>query len=240
MADFIVERTPKGFDTFKMIKPIFRKAKKVKVSKNDFFNFSANCLRKEKKYTICPSIDGLSMDTYLKEKAFYNNKHFFSDFNTRTTWFFDIANEEVEVVEYDEEDEKIYLVHLTGKVRVYLPDGNLLFEMDNFKFNYANFFKYSKRYVELLLQNACNGIYQSARDIDEIHKELYASANKDLPIWGCDTCNETFNNVDEFYCHLIEEGHNDGIFTSHPFDKEAQRVKQLVANKIARMKESAE
>ena len=195
-----------------------------------FFNYSSVCLKETNKYTLCPNIEKMSMDTYLKEKAYYNNKHYFSDFNMRTIWTYDIKNEEIEEFEYEEE--VYYLVRIIGIVSIYAPNDKMLTRIEDFKFNYLKNYKYSKRYIELLMQNACNGIYQTARDIDEMYKELYSSANHSLPVWCCDTCMEVFVNLDEFFYHLIEEGHMDGVFNEHPFDNEVKRVKNLVENKI--------
>ena len=131
MPNFIVERTPKGFNVFKMIKPLIGKEKKIEVSKNDFFNYSSVCLKETNKYTLCPNIEKMSMDTYLKEKAYYNNKHYFSDFNMRTTWTYDIKNEEIEEFEYEEE--VYYLVRIIGIVNIYAPNGKMLTRIEDFK-----------------------------------------------------------------------------------------------------------
>ena len=239
MDNFIMKRTPKGFEVYKTTKNLLGKEKMVDVSKNEFFDYSSKYFKETGEYIVYPNVKNMEMATYLKEKAYYNNKHFFSDFNMRTTWLYNVKEENVKEYIDEYEDDTYYLVKIVGNVRIYSSDSRLMLELKNFEFEYLSTFKYSKRYIELLMQNACNGIYQSARDIDEMYKELYTASNNALPVWCCSTCTKVFMNLDEFYSHLIEEEHMDGIFTEHPFDEEVQRIKRTIQYKIKNHQESS-
>lgn len=228
-VDFIV-KTQDGRITeiFKNVKGIFKKNKLKKVSSKELFTFTRTCFEKDRQFII-PSISGITKENYLSAKASYGLFNNFSDFNQRTVWSF---TPESNVYDMLEEDGQIFYVgKIKGKIVVKGEDGRVIFE-GMLTHPYASPFKMSAKCVELLFQNATNGVYQTARDLEAVNKELNElSNNKDRALWICESCGEKFNTLDEFFCHLIEEKHWDSILECHPYDKECTRVRSLIEEK---------
>ena len=83
---FNVKISPEGkLSVYTKTKRFFRE-KLTKVSLIEFFNSSKRYLIQTGKYSIFPSMVGISPTTYLTNKAEFNLLNGFSDFNQRTTW----------------------------------------------------------------------------------------------------------------------------------------------------------
>lgn len=228
MEFIIKENSGTGLkEIFKEVKSLFGKTKLKKVSPDEYYRYSRDYLLSSKgNYSICPKLKGSNMLEYLTEKSNYNNQHFTSDFNCRTIWKLNIKNEQI--IGFG----PLQIKNFSGTMEVRTEDGTLVFSPMDIQFSLPvnSTIMASTRILELLLQNACNGIYQNARDVEEYNIQVRKDCNLplDTPLYVCEECGETFANLDEFFCHLIKEAHFDSILTSHPFDKEVLRVKKLV------------
>lgn len=226
LVDFYVERTEKGYKFFKPVKGLFNKMKKKEVSADEFFAFSRNLL-KERGF-ILPKIKGISKEAYMDLKASYGLEKAKSDFGQRTKWSFLCQEENAEEIVFS--GYKLYQGNLKGIFTVRGENNELLLEGE-MNYPYIQAHKMTPRMVELLLQNSSNGIYTSARDIENFNAEVdritgieYSSKDN----WICEECGKTFKTIDEFFCHLIEEKHQDSVLETHPYDKECIFVKNQI------------
>lgn len=225
-TDFYVEyKDGKLTNISKSVKGLFNKKKFKKSSPEELFGYSKKLL-KEDKYKL-PLVEGLNKELYLSMKASYGMKNNFSDFETRTKWTF-ICKEDV----CDEKIDKFgkyYIGCLEGNVIVKDENNNLIFE-GYIKHPYVQNYRMTPKCLELLFQNATNGIYQNARDIEAFHNEMEKMTGVEREHnWICEECNEKFKTLDELFCHLIEEQHHDSILDCHPYDKECLRVRNLIS-----------
>lgn len=99
--------------------------------------------------------------------------------------------------------------------------------------DHFDYWNYSEDYIALLIQNAINGNLQTARDIEKTmlkyNEDIYMEEG--WPIFKCDECGEKFLNLNDFYCHLLEEGHYDSFLDEFPNDRETLHVKNMLERK---------
>lgn len=217
-------------EVFREVKTIFGKKKLKKVSLDEYYSFTRNSLKENKNgYRISPKVKGEDSISYLANKSVYNREHFVSDFDFRTTWSLTLKEEN----HYLENNKPVK--DLNFDLVVYDTKGNILFGSKDFIFTTeeSEDSEAIRELLEYLYQNACNGIYQTARDIEGYilaSRKVY-QVQEDAPLYKCEECGELFYSLNEFFYHLIEEGHLDSILTTFPFDKEVLRVKKLVETK---------
>lgn len=225
-ADFYVEfKDGKLIKILKSVKGFFNKKKLKDASQDELFGYTKSLL-KENKYQL-PIVEGLNQETYLSMKATYGMRHNFSDFGQRTSWTF-ICKEDV-CKEITDKEGKFYIGQLEGDVIVKGANNQIIFE-GNIRHPYIHNFRMTPKCLELLFQNATNGIYQTARDIEAIHKEFDKLTGEEREFnWICEECGQKFKTLDELFCHLIEEQHHDSILDCHPYDKECIRVRNLIS-----------
>lgn len=214
------------------VKKWFKEVKE-NVSLSEFFNVNKVAARMGVDgYCIFPQIKGMSPNSYLYTKARYNLLNGYSDFNKRTIWnitnFSTTQKRVVSSLENMENEPPLYLGEISGSLNVVDEEGNVIFNDDNFKFNYYDNHIYSERESELILQNAANGMFTTARDlyyyIDEVNKNCGQGGAKLI----CEECGEIFESLPEFFSHLIETGHKDSILAMHRFDPEIRKVIGLI------------
>lgn len=226
-ANYIVQLTPDGkLSVYTKTKKFFRE-KMQQVSLLEFFNTSKRDLLMKGRYSIFPNAVGIGTNTYLSAKAQYNLLNGQSDFNQRTVWKISNFADEHEKVKVTD-DISIYSGTITGDLNVSDASGNTIFSQENFSLPYADSHIPSEKEAELLLQNAANGTYTTARDrfayLDEVHKNCGLGGAKLI----CEECGEIFDSLPEFFSHLIETGHKDSILSMHKDDPEIKKLIGLI------------
>lgn len=177
-------------------------------------------------YSIVPRVSGLSPQDYLYMKSDYNLKHKESDFGKRVLW--DIADIEEECSTEIIEGNTYYSGSLTGKITITDTEENIIFQSDNWHFNYFDKFKMDAKFIKLLNQNACNGIYQTAREQFDLVTQFSEGRCEKASKLRCEVCDEIFDSIPEFFCHMIEENHYDSILDDFIYDPEVIRIKNLI------------
>lgn len=199
------------------------------VTQEEYYGYSRNNLITKGFYTMNPSISGTTLQEYLLKKSIFANKHKFSDFNCRTIWNLLNAKTSTKEANLPGFEGPVKITTLSGDLLVKDSNDNPMFVQEGYSIVLLG--DASVRYLELLCQNACNGIYQSARDIEAFIAEADKLDKKGPhPYYVCETCGETFNDLNAFLCHLIETKHKDSIIENHPYDREIIRVKNLIEN----------
>lgn len=214
-------------------KGFFRK----KVSEEAFFGAQREYLKETGNYKLLPVLEGEILDTitYFYNKSFFSRKNNWeSDFGKRVKVKAEFVEDEKykKAVEENYSPKSIYL-----KVWIFNEKtGNNLFGQDFFiirvwySLDNYEYWNYSAEYIALLIRNALNGNLQTARDIEETLKKrnLDIYMEEGWPIFKCDECDEKFLSLNEFYCHLLEEGHYDSFLDEFPNDRETLHVKNML------------
>ena len=229
-----LKRTPNGVEINETKKSWFGRKRKKKVTETNFFSFSKDELERTGSYAIVPHIEKgaikYSILQYLEDKAKFNLKNNLSDFNFRTIWKFKINKEETNSTN------GVELKTTIGELNCYDEKGRPVLSPLTMEFTMPITDKGgvpSSRTIELLIQNACNGKYQTARDIEEYEYSFMHDMGDTIGrnLYYCEECGEEFKNLNEFFYHLIDQEHFDSILTSHKYDKEVLRVKELIERK---------
>lgn len=208
------------------------------VSEKDFFGAQRKYLNETNMYRILPVLENGTLDTitFLEKKAYLSRKNNWeSDMGERVSVKAEFS--ELKKIQETYEKNPYYIPKCINlKVWIYSEKtGNPLFK-DNFTikifYSYENYeyWNYSADYLSLLIRNAINGNLQTARDIEETlqKRNLDIYLEKGWNIFKCDECNERFNNLNDFYCHLLEEGHYDSFLDEFPNDRETLHVKNML------------
>lgn len=216
------------------------------ISKEDFFCFQREMIRKRQEYQLVPYLKNGTLDviTYFKQKASLarlNNWN--SDFGKRVK----VKCEFIEDNSYKEAINATKVKELPRslflKVWILNEQTNKNIFEDNFYFNLRivysfenyEYWNYSAEYIALLIRNAINGNLQTARDIEETIlkriEDVYMEEGRD--IFECDICDKKFKNLNELFSHLIEENHYDSFLDEFPNDNEVQRIKNVIKKGLA-------
>lgn len=226
---FNVKISPDGkLSVYTKTKKFFRE-KLTKVSLIEFFNSSKRYLVQTGKYSIFPSMVGISPTTYLTNKAEFNLLNGFSDFNQRTTWKINNFGEEHKKI-MEVEGTPVYEGKIFGSLYINDAKGNTMMKIDDFELPFINSHIVSEKEAELLLQNACNGVFTTARDRVSLLDEVQKNEGLGNTRFICEECGEIFDSLPEFFSHLIETGHKDSILTMHKYDPEIKKVIGLMNN----------
>lgn len=204
----------------------FFREKLEKVDLRKFFSEGKESIKLGKSYSIIPAVSGLSSQDYLYQKSLFNLHKRESDFGQRTIWKLRDTKWDIETANID----NLTLYHglLNGTLEISDTNGTLLFSSKNYSFEYVDTFEMDEHIIELLNQNACNGVYQTARETFElidIFTKKRTGLNAKL---RCEECGEIFDSIPAFYSHLIENKHYDSILDSNIYDPEVIRIKNVV------------
>ena len=220
----------------KFYKGIFMK----NVSEKDFFGAQREYLKKTGRYKILPILENGTLDsiTYLYTKSILSRKNNWeSDFGERVSVKAEFLKEDEFIEEYNKKPyhapKYIYLkVWICNeKTGENMFDGyftiKILYSCENYEY-----WNYSADYIALLIRNAINGNLQTARDIEETlqKRNLDIYLEEGWEILECEECKEKFTNLNDFYCHLLEENHYDSFLDEFPNDRETLHVKNSIKN----------
>ncbi len=223
-----VKIMPNGqFSVYTKIKKLFGE-KFQKVSPIEFFNVSRRDLVQKGKYSIVPNMSGMGALTYLDSKAMFNLLNGLSDFNQRTVWKLNNFNEEHKIIGKTELEDDIYEGIVSCSLNISGQDGRPLVEIEDFELPYIDAHIPSKKELELLLQNACNGKFITARDKISYLNEVHKNAGLEDVKFMCDECGEIFDSLPEFFSHLVETGHKDSVLIMHKNDPEIKKLLSLM------------
>ena len=208
-----------------------------KVTEEDFYGASRKYLAEQGRYKIIPILENAILDplTYLEKKAILSRRNNWeSDFGKRMF----VKAEFVEDNNYKRaQTDSTYIPYYLylnvwicdEKTKESAFDGyftiKILYSHENYEF-----WNYSAEYIALLIRNAINGNLQTARDIEETCQKrvLDIYQYEESNIYQCEECNEKFTNLNDFFCHLLEENHYDSILDEFPNDKEILHVKKMI------------
>lgn len=101
-------------------------------------------------------------------------------------------------------------------------------------------FNYSEETWGILFTNALNGNLQTMKDREKYLKSRSRDINLEdgWEIFKCHECGERFTNLQDFCCHLANEGHYDKIVDEYPYDRQAVQLKRIIketrAEKLAK------
>ena len=209
----------------------FFKERLEKADLRKFYLEGKESLRTGAAYSIIPAVSGLSAQEYLFQKGIFNLEKKESDFGRRTIWRLKDTKKSVETADCG--GTTLYHGLLNGTIEITDEEGRLLFSSKNYRFEYVDTFEIDEHTVELLNQNACNGVYQTARETFElinIFTKKRTGLNAQL---RCEECGEIFDSIPAFYSHLIETKHYDSVLDSNIYDPEVIRIKNLVKKEEA-------
>ena len=204
----------------------FFREKIKKVSLNEFFLLGKNSLKKSNSYEMLPQVDGISPTSYLYQKSLFNLDNKESDFGKRTIWR--ISNPSIESRPFVLKETTYYETFLRGNLKVSDESGRIILEEPDYRFFHLGLEKIDVRFVELLNQNASNGVLQTARETFELVDMVTKNLQGNNAVLKCEECGEIFHSIPEFYSHLIENKHYDSILDSNIYDPEVIRIRNLV------------
>lgn len=220
--------------------------KNKEVSEEEFFGAQRERLKETGFYKLLPILENERLDTitYLYKKAELSRKNNWeSDFGKRVK----VKAKFVEDDYYKEVHEK-NLSPDCLRLNVWIFDEKtgvnefgdnkftirVWYSVDNYEY-----WNYSAELIALLIRNALNGNLQTARDIAETEEKrtLDIYLEEGWNFFTCEECNEKFSSLNDFFCHLIEEGHYDSFLDEFPNDRETLHVKEMINKKVLNKEE---